>query len=419
MSDYQPLDIVDEKLPPSQPKRSDEDKLKALEAVTRSKLVQAIRNSIRSNLEWSNIASYTAAVTPAYVAYTLATRGRSALGLPGLLESTIWLGFFPAWISSVWETDYRCAGLDLEELQQLSLQLGNDTSRQSLSHHWACGIMLGVAFIILKRPVLPPLVPATNTLDRWQNRLNRLFDIVVFVPLAGGSLGALVYYGKRSAAQLGIGQPVGAPVPPRVQHSKTRLGDKPLYEQIEWARDYLSIQLRYSTIFAFTSSLLALPIRALIELEDWSIMHKRWSVLMLKPYVRQAALCAGYGESVYLISSAVADLMLPHFAGLLIGAPAVHSALVAQHAPKATRFRSDPAYSLWSQYIGYGAVAGGSLIPPLVIKCTPASFKRDFMREGRFLYSTRNLMTLGGAGMALGGGLGSLAFIASYVNVKN
>ncbi|TRM65060.1 hypothetical protein BD626DRAFT_240055 [Schizophyllum amplum] len=390
MSERQPCDMGDGEVAPPRPRHSDEDKLDALdsEVTKRSELV----NEIHKHLYGSNIASYSAAAVPAYVAYTLATRGRSALSLPELIDSSFLFGLMPGILSSYLETAYLCAARNFEELEQYAVQLKNDAFRRSLYNHWSHGFNLGVAFILLKRPVLPS-GPRMDRSDRWVR--------IMCIPLVGGSLGANVYYAKRSAAQLGIGRQFGPPVPPKVHVPKGPLADKPLSEQIDRIRDYMSIQLRYGTIFAFTSSLIGLPsCIPFIWLESYLMHNRGWSILLLKPYVQHAAFWAGYG--------------------LLIGAPAMHSALVDQHAQtrRLARVHAHPIFKLWSQYIGYGAAAGSAMVPFLVIKHAPASFKRDFMRQGKFLYSPRNVMTLGGAGMALGGGLGSLVFIARYVDVR-
>ncbi|KAL1694344.1 hypothetical protein GGG16DRAFT_110391 [Schizophyllum commune] len=226
-----------------------------------------------------------------------------------------------------------------------------------------------------------------------------LNNLVCGMIIIGGGSGVLLYHLKRTAEGLGFGVQAGEPegLASDVSEHDARprkVGglDKP---QSGWLAQYASIQFWTALRAASTSSSLGIPSAALF-----------WLLLPASPATLGIVLLVLY----------------PKFAcfwggiGLLSVLPPTHSLMLDERKDTSTRkslrnWRDHPGLRIWDRYIVGGAVLGGTILPPLIIRRAPRSFLEDFTRNGKFVYSLRNVGKLGGTSMVFGAGASSLAFL--------
>ena len=75
--------------------------------------------------------------------------------------------------------------------------------------------------------------------------------------------------------------------------------------------------------------------------------------------------------------------------------PAIHSLLVLDIDGRTKQYRKElkSAFSFdrLDRYIATGAALGGSLLPLLTVKGAPKAYLVDFVSNGKFVYSFRNM----------------------------
>ena len=75
--------------------------------------------------------------------------------------------------------------------------------------------------------------------------------------------------------------------------------------------------------------------------------------------------------------------------------PALHALLVFELDGQAKEYRKDLksslGFQLWDRYIAAGALFGGSLLPPLLVNGAPKAYLVNFLPNGKFVYSLRNM----------------------------
>ncbi|KAI5892622.1 uncharacterized protein SCHCODRAFT_02542664 [Schizophyllum commune H4-8] len=345
---------------------------------------EAAYQNLLNALLWKNLANYTAVVLPTSVLYTLATRGRSALTVQGITDHASIYGYLPAYISSAFEPLALFPGgkpVSTEDLRKAYARIFETEAGKSLFNHWICGFGLGFLFAIFGRR--PTRAPTTGRMAGWAMEKLDTISMIVDMPICGGAIGALVHYCKRGAELV---KPYGNL---SLTDAMERLARIISGIDWPWLRDYTSIQLWSGLKIVTTSSLAAIP-----------------SITFFLPFQS---------------SSVIPRLLARHaafwtFEGLLIGAPIVHSALSECTHIQIREMRQQifegPEASLWNRYIAVGAALGCSSLPFLVKRSPTFPLVRDFVRDGRFLKTPRNIITLGGTAMLLGGGLGSATYLA-------
>ncbi|KAL1724200.1 hypothetical protein EV715DRAFT_285370 [Schizophyllum commune] len=340
-------------------------------------------------LLWSNLANYTAVVLPTSALYTLATRGRSALSVKGIMDHAQIYGYLPAYISSHYEPFALSPGTEpvsTEDLRKAYARISETEAGKSLFNHWICGFGLGFLIAIFGRR--PARAPTAGRIGGWAMEKLDTVSMIFDMPICGGAIGALVYYCKRGAEGVTPYRDLS------LADAMERLASEISGVDWPWLRDYLSIQLWSAPKIATTSSLAAIP-----------------SITFFLPFQS---------------SSVIPRLLARHAAfwsveGLLIGVPIVHSALSQctriQIREKRQHTFEGPEASLWNRYIGVGAALGCAPLPFLVKRSPAFPLVRDFVRGGRFIMTPRNIITVGGTAMLLGGGLGSVTYLARHFEV--
>ncbi|KAL1712779.1 hypothetical protein EV715DRAFT_296709 [Schizophyllum commune] len=334
-----------------------------------------------------NLPTFSAASLSSYILYTLATRGRTGLKVEGMVSSTFLFGLMPGYLSYVLEGQIRSNDQrDFSELVNAHYRLTVDPDRISQMGHSLAGVAVGFILAIFKRPPAPTGPVPKTIVGRWADeKFERLLDILITTVGIGSALGTLAYYGKRvvgwcdSYIHLGF-----ADARKKLAHDM-RLTE----EQIAWLRQYTSIQFWCGVKAATTMSLFSVH----------EILYHR--IPELRPYFFKYFARVAAGSAAY---------------GLLIGVPAIHGVLFDKSFPSIVKSRQEfyegHAARAWNQHIACGALLGGSYAAVFVRRAPTSLVLTDFVRAGRFLYTPRNVLTVGGASMLFGGGLGSAVFLA-------
>ncbi|KAL1680260.1 hypothetical protein EV122DRAFT_288962 [Schizophyllum commune] len=350
---------------------------------------EAAYQNLLNALLWKNLANYTAVVLPTSALYTLATRGRSALTVKGIMDHAQIYGYLPAYICSLYEPLALFPGTEpvsTEDLRKAYARISETEAGKSLFNHWICGFGLGFLIAIFGRR--PARAPTAGMIEGWAMEKLDTVSMIVDMPICGGAIGALVYYCKRDAERVTPYRDLS------LADAMERLASEISGVDWPWLRDYLSIQLWSGIKIVTTSSLAAIP-----------------SITFFLPFQS---------------SSVIPRLLARHAAfwtveGLLIGVPIVHSALSQctriQIREKRQHTFEGPEASLWNRYIAVGAALGCAPLPFLVRRSPTFSLVRDFVRGGKFIKTPGNIITVGGTAMLLGGGLGSVTYLARHFEV--
>ncbi|KAI5834565.1 hypothetical protein K523DRAFT_389801 [Schizophyllum commune Tattone D] len=334
-----------------------------------------------------NLPTFSAASLPSYFLYTLAARGRTGLNVEGMVTSTFLFGLMPGYLSYVLEGQIRSKDQrDFSELVNAHYRLTVDPDRISQMGYSLAGAAVGFILAIFKRPPAPTGPVPKTIIGRWAaEKFERLLDILITTVGIGSALGTLTYYGKRVVGSFDSYTQLGFTDVRRKLAQDMRLTD----EQIAWLRQYTSIQFWCGVKAATTMSLFS--------------MHECFWLTMpeLRPYFPKMFSRTVAGTTAY---------------GLLIGVPAIHGVLFNKTLPSIVKSRQEfyegNHARAWNKHIACGALLGGSSVAVFIKRAPTSPVLKDFVRAGRFIYTPRNILTLGGASMLFGGGLGSAVFLA-------
>ncbi|KAL1733809.1 hypothetical protein EV714DRAFT_203735 [Schizophyllum commune] len=374
----------------------------------RSGQARAPEDEIHAILSSRYRALFGAAGIVAYTGCTLATRGRAGVSLGGLVRTTAVISIAPPWIASNFEASWRCSGLDPQERQSLLSRLQTDPEMTLPGPYTNCGTLAGflACLVIFRKRPVPLLIDGLVDPEKFARSHSQLRRTIlkatswVFVPIAFGGLGAMVYYAKRGVEVLSRAEPTPDTTGPksklhkRIVAAKERVQDGlsiPL--KLLWLRDYAMIQAGASLQLA--------------------LLYAWYAVPMTIIYVREIppSFCPPPNMERALIRNCVRNA---GFLGALFGIsllPAIHSLLVLDIDGRAEQYRKELksafAVRYWDRYIATGAALGGSLLPLLTVKGAPKAYLVDFVSNGKFVYSFRNMRILGVGGLVVGAGLGS------------
>ncbi|KAL1694244.1 hypothetical protein GGG16DRAFT_47439 [Schizophyllum commune] len=350
-------------------------------------------------------ALFGAAGVVAYTGYTLAARGRTAVSLGGLVRTTA-VCSVPAFVSGVVESRWRCSGLDHQERQIFLSRLQKDRTMTLPGPFTNLGMLVGymACFALLwKRRPVPLLLDGLVDPEKYVRTHSPLRRAIlkgvdwVFVPIAFGGVGGLVYYAKRGIEELWPSSPVvdmagpKSKVRQRLAAAKERVQDGlSVPVKLRWLRDYAMIQAGAGLKVISSVSWLAIPATIVFMRGTSGAKH-----LLIQKCVRNAGLLGAFG--------------------LVSVLPALHALLVFELDGRAKEYRKDLksslGFQLWDRYIATGALFGGSLLPPLLVNGAPKAYLVNCLPNGKFVYSLRNMGILGAGGIAVGAGLGSIAFL--------
>ncbi|KAL1752493.1 hypothetical protein FB107DRAFT_293103 [Schizophyllum commune] len=367
----------------------------------RSGQARAPEDEIHAILSSRYRALFGAAAVVAYTGYTLATRGRAGASLGGLVRTTAAISIVPPWIASNFEASWRCSGLDPQESQSLLSRLQKDPAMTLPGPFTNCGMLAGfLACLALfkKRPV-PLLIDGLVDPEKFARSHSQLRRTIykgtdwVCVPIAFGGLGALVYYAKRGVEVLSRSDPapdtavLRSKLQKRLIAAKERVQDGfsvPL--KLRWLRDYAMIQAGAGLKLGLSYSWFAIPMTIIF-------------------------MCGTPGAERVLIRNCVRNAGLLGALAVLSVFPAIHSLLVLDIDCRTKQYRKElkSAFSFdrLDQYIATGAALGVFLLPFLTVKGAPKDYLVDFMSNGKFVFSFRNMGILGVGGLVVGAGLGS------------
>ncbi|KAL1682891.1 hypothetical protein EV122DRAFT_258794 [Schizophyllum commune] len=351
----------------------------------RSGQARAPEDEIQAILSSRYRALFGAAGVVAYTGYTLATRGRAGVSVGGLVTTTAVFSITPPWIASNFEASWRCSGLDPQESQSLLSRLQKDPTMTLPGPFTNCGMLAGfLACLVLfkKRPV-PLLIDGLVDPEKFARSHSQLRRTIlkgtnwVFVPIAFGGLGALVYYAKRGVEVLSRSDPApdtavrSSKLQKRLVAAKDRVQDSlsvPL--KLRWLRDYAMIQAGAGLKLGLSYSWISIPM---------TIIFMRGTPGAERVLIRNCVRNAG---------------LLGAFAALSV-LPAIHSLLVLGVDGRAKQYRKElkSAFSFdrFDRYITTGAALGGSLLPLLTVKGAPEEYLVDFVSNGKFVFSFRNM----------------------------
>ncbi|KAL1682939.1 hypothetical protein EV122DRAFT_202484 [Schizophyllum commune] len=363
--------------------QDDMDKLKRKAEEVASTKFQDIQLAVLCH----NLPTFSAAFLSSYILYTLATRGRTGLKVEGMVTSTFLFGLMPGYLSYFLEGQIRSKDQrDFSELVNAHYRLTVDPHRISQMGYSLAGVAVGFILAIFKRPPAPTGPVPKTIVGRWADeKFERLLDILITTVGIGSALGTLTYYGKRVVRSFDSYTQLGFDDARKKLAQNMRLTD----EQIAWLRQYAPIQFWCGVKAATTMSL-------------FSVHETIWLTMPgLRPYfpkmfARTVTVTAAYG--------------------LLIGLPAIHGVLYDKSLPSIVKSRQEFCEGnharAWNKHIACGALLGGSSVAVFVKRAPTSPVLKDFVRAGRFVYTPRNVLTLGGASMLFGGGLGSAVFLA-------
>ncbi|KAI5825240.1 hypothetical protein K523DRAFT_313780 [Schizophyllum commune Tattone D] len=378
----------------------------------RSGQARAPEDEIHAILSSRYRALFGAAGVVAYTGYTLATRGRAGVSLGGLVRTTAVISIAPPWIASNFEASWRCSGLDPQESQSLLSRLQKDPAMTLPGPFTNCGMLAGflACLMLFKKRSVPLLIDGLVDPEKFVRSHSQLRRTIykgadwVFVPIAFGGLGALVYYTKRGVDSV-LSRADPAPdtavlrskLQKRLVAAKERVQDGlsvPL--KLRWLRDYAMIQAGAGLKLGLSYSWFSIPM---------TIIFMRGTPGTERVLIRNCVRNAG---------------LLGAFVGISL-LPAIHSLLVLDIDGRAKQYRKElkSAFSFdrLDRYIATGAALGGSLLPLLTVKGAPKAYLVDFVSNGKFVYSFRNMGILGVGGLIVGAGLGS--HISMVANLKS
>ncbi|KAI5892070.1 uncharacterized protein SCHCODRAFT_01180755 [Schizophyllum commune H4-8] len=333
-----------------------------------------------------NLPKFGAAALSGHIIYTLATRGRAGLHVSGMVDSTFELGLVPGYLSYLLEGYIRSKDQpNLGELVGTYRRLGVGPDNESQFQHSLAGLGVGFILAIFKRPS-PPMGLVRKGIFGWADeKVSRLIDILITTFGMGAALGYLTHYGKHVVRSLEPYRQLSVEDAGKKLYQNMRLSD----DHLAWLRQYATIQLWCGVKVATTSSLVAV---------HEMIYHK---IPELRPYFFKSFSRVAVGSAAY---------------GLLIGVPAIHGVLFDKSLLSIVKSRQEffegNAARAWNQHIACGALLGGSYVAVFVRRAPTSPVLTDFVRAGRFVFTPRNVLTVGGASMLFGGGLGSAVFLA-------
>ncbi|KAL1746903.1 hypothetical protein HDZ31DRAFT_61727 [Schizophyllum fasciatum] len=350
---------------------------------------EALVNSIHAELYHGRVYTYAAAVFPSYVLYTLAKGGMGSLTIRGITANVSGYAFVPAFISSWVETRARCANESSgEKMAAAAQQLRQD--QRELTDDWFLGMKLGFALGLFKKVTLDPGLPVAGALRTARECASRASVILCIGVYVGGSLGAIYHFSKLGAHKIGYYRQAGLAVAQQDLLAKVRLTE----DRRAWLREYGFVQLSVGARVATTFALLAIPATALNVADKLTSNPPVLGIL-----ARRVFFWAGYGL-------------------FLMSIPTVHSLVKGQSLDDLVRQRiavcKDDSHRSWNKHMLYGS-AVGAVAAPLLARRAPSMFatRASPPLGGILVHGGRRqaIRKLAGAGMLLGGGIGSLAFL--------